>query len=492
MKKISLALFLSLMAEWAYAQTPIFDSTRVYDTVTDADTFYLFPSFKPCMEPCAWTEAPTPTAVQEYVTSDTVTVYGVAIPLRNAYGTPINDTLSLYQALLMTGEPSPIVSSYVTFRTMTVVDSVSFNRSHPRFCWFLYKDDCKTDSLVAPCYELYFDTPAKINRMVDTFYVGRHNQTEYAHNCFLQEYGGKYTGGPSCGIYQCAFGYEAPWNDRFSLCDYGSLKRWGVFFPITGFRCKPVRQYSLDSYSGTMATVSWSGGEDGGLYNVRLVGEDGSDTTYVTSGNALVLQDLSDSVRYNVMVRKQCHYATSNYDTTVYSGWLSYLSFGTTILDTVWRTVDANSANPSMGTVIGSGMYMDSSVVTLTARSLGNNEFDIWNDGDTTNPRQIFVISDTSFTAFFREKEDTVGIILPEGEDFVLNPNPAHGTVQVIVPTSALGEQLSICNLAGRELRVFDIQHQSFNINIGTLPSGVYLVKLTTPAGPITKKLLVQ
>ena len=114
---------------------------------------------------------------------------------------------------------------------------------------------------------------------------------------------------------------------------------------------------------------------------------------------------ISDSVRYNVMVRKQCHYATSNYDTTVYSEWLSYLSFGTTILDTVWRTVDANSANPDMGTVIGGGMYMDSSVVTLTARSLGNSEFDIWNDGDTTNPRQIFVISDTSFTAFFREKE---------------------------------------------------------------------------------------
>ncbi len=474
-----------------FSQTPIFDSTRVYDTVTDADSFYLFSTSKPCFTPGMYNWAPAIVMVQEYVPSDTVTVYGVAIPLMNFYSNnPICNNLTEYQALLMSRQGPSTINEWAY--SMNIVDSVTLNRSQPRFCWFLYEDSCdKTNTLLTPCYEFYFDTPEQINRMTDTFYVGRYYRQERTPGISLQEYGGEYSNSLPGTIYQ-SHDITGTALDMFFPATGYQDKRWGVFFPITGFRCKPVRQYRLDSYYGTLATVSWSGGEDGGLYNVRLVGEDGSDTTYVTSGNALVLQNLSDSVRYNVMVRKQCHYATSNYDTTVYSEWLSYLSFGTTILDTVWRTVDANSANPAMGTVIGSGMYMDSSVVTLTARSLGNNEFDIWNDGDTTNPRQILVISDTSFTAFFREKEDTVGIILPEGEDFVLNPNPAHGTVQVIVPTSALGEQLSICNLAGRELRVFDVQHQSFNINIGTLPSGVYLVKLTTPAGPTTKKLLVQ
>ena len=385
--------------------------------------------------------------------------------------------------------PSP-VNHYDA--SMELVDSVSLGRAHPRFCWFRYEDECDEKKVMnAPCYEFYFDTPQKINRVMDTFYVGRYNEISMVPTFGPIEYGGEYSSSYPSTIYH-SVDYTEDYLDLFLHCRGYQDRKWGVAFPIIGFRCGPISQYWIDTCTAAGAVVRWRNVEEGTLFNVRLVGDDGSDTTYTTADTSISLTGLDESVRYNVMVRKQCHYATSNYDTTVYSEWLSYLSFGTTILDTVWRTVDANSANPAMGTVIGGGMYMDSSVVTLTARSLGNSEFDIWNDGDTTNPRQIFVISDTSFTAFFREKEDTVGIILPEGEDFVLNPNPAHGTIQVIVPTSTLGEQLSICNLAGRELRVFDIQHQSFNINIGTLPSGVYLVKLTTPSGPTTKKLLVQ
>ncbi|MBR5092776.1 MAG: T9SS type A sorting domain-containing protein [Bacteroidales bacterium] len=65
---------------------------------------------------------------------------------------------------------------------------------------------------------------------------------------------------------------------------------------------------------------------------MRLVGEDGSDTSFITSNTTFTFTQLSDSVRYTAMVRKQCHYATSNYDTTVYGEWKT-VSFGTTIID---------------------------------------------------------------------------------------------------------------------------------------------------------------
>ncbi|MCR5444754.1 MAG: T9SS type A sorting domain-containing protein [Bacteroidales bacterium] len=92
--------------------------------------------------------------------------------------------------------------------------------------------------------------------------------------------------------------------------------------------------YSLDTYAGDSAVLRWRNAELGTLYNVRLVGSDGSDTTFVTADTTITLNQLADSVHYNVMLRRQCHLATSNYDTTVYSDWLSYISFGNSIVDT--------------------------------------------------------------------------------------------------------------------------------------------------------------
>ena len=83
----------------SFVQAQIRDTTRVYDTVTDADTFYLFPTTKPCFMPWRYDWAPLPVMVQEYVATDTVTVYGVAVTFENIYGQiDSNDNL---KALLM-------------------------------------------------------------------------------------------------------------------------------------------------------------------------------------------------------------------------------------------------------------------------------------------------------------------------------------------------------------------------------------------------------
>lgn len=110
--------------------------------------------------------------------------------------------------------------------------------------------------------------------------------------------------------------------------DYYAEKLWGVAFPIIGFRCGPMEEYWVDSLAADSALVRWRKVEQGTLFNVRLVGSDGSDTTYVTADTSLALGGLADTVRYNVMLRKQCRYTTTNYDTTVYGAWLSTLSFG--------------------------------------------------------------------------------------------------------------------------------------------------------------------
>ena len=323
MKKIAAYLSVIIICCGVSAQNPIYDSARVYDVVTDADSFYLFSTPKPCFNPCTYEWAPAGRIVQEYVTADTVTVYGVAIPLKNKTSTPIRDNIDFYRALLMKKlGPHPQNVHGYSFQT---VDSVTLNRSHPRFCWFTYEDPCGDyKNYTVPCYEFYFDTPTQINRMTDTFYVGRYycppyiGYSEYS----LREYGGEHSDTWTGSIYQSPTSL-----DMFFQCIGYENERWGVAFPIIGFRCGPIQQFLLDSYTGDSAVVRWHSVEEGSLFNVRLVGEDGSDTTFVTADTTFTFSSLLDSVRYTAMLRKQCHYATSNYDTTVYGTWRS-LSFG--------------------------------------------------------------------------------------------------------------------------------------------------------------------
>ena len=413
----------------SFVQAQLHEQGRVYDIVTDADTFYLFPSFKPCFTPQKYVWAPLTVMMQEYVSTDTVTVYGVAITVENHWSPSLDDQNEnynkKYRALLMRRlGPSPI-SNHVS---MEFIDSVSFKRAHSRYCRFMYEDECdEKKTLVTSCYEFYFDTPEQINRMTDTFYVGRYLNSDNVPYFGPEEYGGEYSTSIPSTIYQ-SHDYTGDALDMFVHCNGYQDRKWGVAFPIIGFRCGPMRYYWLDSYAGDSAVVRWRSVEQGTLFNVRLTGNDGTDTTIVTTDTVIVLTQLSDSVRYNVMLRKQCHYCTSNYDTTVYGQWTQAIGFGA-----------------------GGG-------------------------SDTTGGG-----SDT-----------TSAIVQARGVDFVLSPNPAHGTVDVQLPAEALGGRLTLCDLAGRELINLAVEESWMEIDISELPSGAYLVKLATAMGTVTKKLLVQ
>ena len=81
--------------------------------------------------------------------------------------------------------------------------------------------------------------------------------------------------------------------------------------------------------------------------------------------------------------------------------------------DTVWRTVTL-TCDSTMGVTDGGGVYPDSSMVTLSATALDGYEFTSWDDGDSSNPRLVMVVSDTSFVAIFNAVEDTTPIPVPD------------------------------------------------------------------------------
>ena len=155
------------------------------------------------------------------------------------------------------------------------------------------------------------------------------------------------------------------------------------------------------------------------------------------------------------------------------------------------HTVSAVSADTTMGTVNGGGEYLDSSVVTLTAIPFDGYEFLHWDDGDTTNPRQVLVVSDTLFTAVFQAVEDTVSIQPNTGHSPLLTvyPNPSHGNVTVNVNEPAV---ITVIDMTGRTVLPPTHVSSSFLIPHSSLPQGSYFLRCSNAAGTTVRKLIVR
>lgn len=84
-------------------------------------------------------------------------------------------------------------------------------------------------------------------------------------------------------------------------------------------------------------------------------------------------------------------------------------------------TINVTSSDLSQGSVTGGGIYSYLTNVTLQATPTQNHRFVQWNDGNTSNPRIITVVSDSNFTAQFEQIEQyTVTVV---------SDNPQQGTV---------------------------------------------------------------
>lgn len=154
--------------------------------------------------------------------------------------------------------------------------------------------------------------------------------------------------------------------------------------------------------------------------------------------------------------------------------------------DTVWRTVTVLCDN-TMGSVSGGGSYMDSSIVTLTASPLDGYKFDRWNDGDTTNPRNILVVSDTTFTAHFSAA--TQAITQSSIQTISIYPNPSHGDVTVTVGQPST---VSVIDMTGRTVIPPTPITSSFILPRSSLSSGAYFLRATSDSGTSVRKFLIK
>ena len=135
---------------------------------------------------------------------------------------------------------------------------------------------------------------------------------------------------------------------------------------------------------------------------------------------------------------------------------------------TQYFTLTVLSANETMGYTLGSGVWPDDDPVSIEAVPHPNYHFTNWNDNVTTNPRNIVLTSDTTFTAYFAYNDGVEDYSL---ENILVYTRPGTIMVSVEIPKS-----IWVYDMQGR-LVAHRPDDGSTTCAI-PVSSGTYLVKL--------------
>ena len=139
-------------------------------------------------------------------------------------------------------------------------------------------------------------------------------------------------------------------------------------------------------------------------------------------------------------------------------------------------TLIVESADPTMGYVVGGGTALNGDTVVICAVGNPGYRFLRWQDNNTDSVRTIVVMGNATYTAYFAE---TVGIEDVEGYDQSgprLYPNPAHSSVTVtgLEP----GRRIALVDLYGRTLADLHASSTELTIDVSALSPGTYFVRV--------------
>ncbi|MFN4198886.1 MAG: T9SS type A sorting domain-containing protein, partial [Flavobacterium sp.] len=77
-------------------------------------------------------------------------------------------------------------------------------------------------------------------------------------------------------------------------------------------------------------------------------------------------------------------------------------------------------------------------------------------------------------------------------DEFRIYPNPARGSFNISSPSYSGDLQLQLFDVQGRRVMERKITGTQNEINVNGIPTGVYMVRLSSDSGVITKKLVIQ
>ena len=212
------------------------------------------------------------------------------------------------------------------------------------------------------------------------------------------------------GLYNTSWGYSTAqpyyWGVKFeaaSLTGYTLVKGVKVCLKPGSYRIM-IYNDTTPSSAALVDSMSYVATGDRGWHTLLLPTPQLLNTTL-----PLWVVLYNDDITYPACAGTYCGNAAAAYGNTNGTSWSPSTSIRTFLIrailgnPTVYYQVNATSEDTLMGTVLGSGQYLYGGNATLTAQPAYCHAFSHWNDGNTDNPRQIRVLSDTSLCAFFVE-----------------------------------------------------------------------------------------
>jgi hypothetical protein len=152
--------------------------------------------------------------------------------------------------------------------------------------------------------------------------------------------------------------------------------------------------------------------------------------------------------------------------------------------------ITVRSSDTNRGTVDGGGKYAEGEEVMLIASPKSGYHFDRWQDKNTDNPRLIIVTANATYIAVFAVgSDDTSESPTPSDDTVVVYPNPARNLLYIQSPVTV--EQVVIRDLNGQQVKHI-ASPAGREVDISDLASGVYLVGITTVAGEIVRKIVIN
>ena len=149
-------------------------------------------------------------------------------------------------------------------------------------------------------------------------------------------------------------------------------------------------------------------------------------------------------------------------------------------------TITVLANNDSWGHVTGGGTYNAGSTVTISAMAYNGYQFVQWNDGNTNASRTITVTGDATYIATF---EATNGIDGIDSDSWSIYPNPASNVVTVSGVEQAM---VTVTDMTGRTVATYNVADGNNTIDVSTLTSGAYFLRIASNGAATVRKLIIK
>ncbi len=328
-------------------------------------------------------------------------------------------------------------------------------------------------------------------------------------------------------VYQLAVGspatYDVDWSTNFSTAagsgtivnNVAGVNPTVFFLPLTSLPNESNFRYFVRSNCGAGSTSVWQGPKYGylaktlpysltfedatKLYNDGFTGfgritstatsfpgladsPDGFGNTVITSNSATAVSNRRGYTRAISLVAGE--QVTFNFKTKLFPATSAPMTFD--------LTVGSNQVPSTQTTIIQSFSEANAASFTLrtgtwTAPTTGVYFFGFHNNSPqaTTTTIGNLVIDSISITSTILANE------LFNGKSFSISPNPADKSINVTNTENISISEITITDLNGRIVKTEKVNNISnVEINVSDLTTGMYLMKINSEKGIITKKII--